>query len=266
MNPFKLILKPFGCLLWFLGGGVFLILVAMVALLWLAKSWAPSAMAGWMERTSGFPVRIDETDIGILDQTITFEDVVILNPPGFEDKDFLRIRRLAFKIPYANLIKGDLRATEVEIEIEKLDILLLSSGRSNLLTFIEEIDYEPMRLIDSSELPPALKRFSIQIGGVSLTDDGTGAQIHFREQLDYHREFINVERSKEVFDDIKSDLRRYDPPGIEPVFFEALFASIPLRCFPDIKPASPDIIPEEWQLLMDFDADETKKALEAGEK
>ncbi len=260
MNPFKLLLKPFGCLFWFLGGGVFLILIALVVLLWLAKSWAPSAMSGWMERTSGFPVRIDATDIGLIDQTITFEDVVILNPSDFEDNDFLRIRQLVFKIPYRNVLRGNFRATEVELEIEKLDILVLPSGRSNLWTFIENISYEPPRLIDSSEQPPALERFSLRLGGVTLSDQGTGAQILYRDQLDYAREFVHIERSKEVFEDVKSDLRRFKPPGIEPVFFQALFASMPVSSFPDITPVSPDIIPEEWELLMNFAPEETPKS------
>ncbi|MEM9226414.1 MAG: hypothetical protein AAGA45_00450 [Verrucomicrobiota bacterium] len=258
MNPFKLITKPLGCLFWFFGGGLFLILIALAVALWIAKSWAPDVLANWMERTSGYAVRMDKTEWRFIQQEIIFEDIVITNPPSFAEDNFLRIRQLGFGFPYERLFSEGFVPTEVTLHIETLSIVIPPDGMSNVGTFIQSVSELPDD--PALESIPPLQELTLIIDEVTLEYTSPGRNRMQKYAVAYEGTFEDVSDPRAAFAEVQHQLRLGGVPGLSPDFFEALFAALPIQCFDEIPTKDAAFLPTSLKELV---TEETKKALEA---
>ncbi len=124
----KLLFKPFGCLASMLTVLLVIAAIGLIVLFWVAEAWTPKFAAGWIEQRSGFEVRIDDANLELLSRELVFEDVVVENPPGFPEESFLHIRKLAVKLPLAEMTDGDFRARAVEMNIDSITIVIPEKG------------------------------------------------------------------------------------------------------------------------------------------
>lgn len=263
MNPIKLITKPIGCLVSLLSGLLLLLVIGVALLYWAATAWSPGVLATWMEQHSGFGARIDDASLELLDQQIAFEDIVVTNPDSFPEEDFLRIRRLAFKLPYARAFGGDFRATAAELEIDSLTIVIPPDGDSNVGQFIDSVYRKERESLMETHSGQTLDTFRIFIGEVLIENHRFDRPSLQKVSLDYEAVFTDVNQADAVFAQVRQELSQRGLPGVSPAFFEAIFATLPVQCFADIPPVAPDLIPDGIEDTVRKHGDEAKKALES---
>lgn len=153
-------------------------LVALLALgVWVAGRALPSAADNFLsgKQAGGLTCEVNDTNLFV--GRIHLENLAVLNPPRYREREALRIRRLVLDVEPASFV-GDGRREIEEMEIDLDRVTLVGGGdvlRDNNLTELGQLlaspetpaaasaDAEPDRPADFR-----IRRLKVRVGGLTL--------------------------------------------------------------------------------------------------
>lgn len=155
-----------------------LCLAALLSLgVWVAGRVLPSAADGFLagKQAGGLTCEVNETNLFV--GRIHLENLALLNPPRYREREALRIRRLVLDVEPASFA-GDGRREIEEMEIDLDRVTLVGGGdvlRDNNLTELGRLlasPAEPAAAAEPSESTrPAdfhIRRLKVRVGGLTL--------------------------------------------------------------------------------------------------
>src|SRR5436190_22580098 len=95
MNFIKFLLKTLLSLLIL----VFIFAVCILGvMIWSAPKLAPKAVDYWIEGKTGFSVTMGEVDLKVFSGKLEIDDIDLMNPPYFQNKNFLQVEEVSIKM------------------------------------------------------------------------------------------------------------------------------------------------------------------------
>ncbi len=108
-------------------GGLFLLgIIAWAVLL-------PSILVSTLRDRTGFGIRIDHLSVNIFTATVDFKGVIVENPEGWPEKDFLEIRQVRANTELFSLFSDRLVIDDAVLDVAKVTLVTDAQGRSNVL-------------------------------------------------------------------------------------------------------------------------------------
>jgi uncharacterized protein involved in outer membrane biogenesis len=108
-------------------GGLFLLGVIAWAVL------LPSIVVSTLRNRTGFGIRIDHLSVNVFTAKVDLEGVVVENPEGWPEKDFLEIRQLRVTAELFSLFSDRLVIDDAVLDVAKITLVTDAQGRSNAL-------------------------------------------------------------------------------------------------------------------------------------
>lgn len=118
---------------------VLAILLGVAALLLkdaLLEEWVEQRL----EAATGWEVRADRAEVGLLEPAITLEGLRLYNPAAFGGGPLVVMRELHLEYDRGALARGALRLRLLRLEVESLTLVQDLEGRWNLQVLAEEMD------------------------------------------------------------------------------------------------------------------------------
>ena len=121
---------------------VITVVVLIVAVIVLFKIFGNSAIKGAVEKvatsTLGVEVTIDDLDLSILGGSVSFDDLIIDNPEGFEHDNFLELGKAHIDVAIGSLLSDKVRINT--LQLDGITLVLEQKGLgSNLQTIMKNL-------------------------------------------------------------------------------------------------------------------------------
>ena len=112
---------------------VVVLLLALIGLLFTSNLWLGSVLASGIERTTGFPVKIENARLDLPESKIGLYGIEIKNPPGFSRAVFASIPEIYVDFDLQQFLKSrKLYFQEIRLNIAEVAIVRNKSGQTNL--------------------------------------------------------------------------------------------------------------------------------------
>src|SRR6266446_4972815 len=114
-------------LLWIVVGIAGLIVVAVLARNPIARK---SVEVG-TERITGFPITIGAVNVGLFNGQLDVEDLKLMNPPAFEDRQFVDLKKLHVDYRLGSMLAMAPHINDMLVDIDHLVVVKNAKGESN---------------------------------------------------------------------------------------------------------------------------------------
>ena len=112
---------------------VVLVLVALALLAFLLRNFlVRKGLEATVTGVTGFPLAIDDFDLGLLDSKVDVKGLHLTNPPGFEDPRCFSARRLAADIELSTAFGKELHIEDLDLDIEEVVVVRNVKGETSL--------------------------------------------------------------------------------------------------------------------------------------
>lgn len=182
---------------------------------WIAPKLAPKFIDTWMEGKTGFSTSIQKMELNFFPHTINLENITLINPPYYQNKNFMQIKQLLIQAPISSIWKTQKTFDSIHINIDKLTLVRTPENSINLLEFANSFRKHSLYLPqnqnidspDNPDLPPnestqpqskyLIKKLIIQLSSIN-TIGFTNADESQTFTVDYYREFTDVTDIEDV--------------------------------------------------------------------
>src|SRR5437867_9932504 len=167
---------------WLAIGLAGLLLVAVLARNLIARK---SVELG-TERVTGFPLTIGAVRLGLLNGQLDVDDLRLMNPPDFEDRQFVDLRRLHVDYRLGSMLAGAPHINDMLVDISQLVVVKNAKGESNA---------QKLKGVTASDKPSTAKyridQLRIHVGTVEVKDYSHGKPIEKILPLDITATYKN---------------------------------------------------------------------------
>lgn len=109
------------------------VLLVAGAIAWVAL--LPGLVASSIHSKTGFKVKIDQLSANPFTGTARVSGLVLQNPDGWPEADFIEVRQFRADVRLWSLVSGRLVANEVVADIAQVTLVINQQGRLNTLAF-----------------------------------------------------------------------------------------------------------------------------------
>ncbi len=114
---------------------LFLLAVVLIVILLLSfNSMVRVYMEHRIRAQTGMDAEIGKFSVGLVEPTVTIQNLKLYNPPEFGGAPFLDIREIHIEYDRAALARHELHLTLVRINLGELDIVKNEAGRTNIFS------------------------------------------------------------------------------------------------------------------------------------
>lgn len=200
---------------------IVLFLVCILGLtVWIAPKLGPKFINTWIEGRTGFATSIQHIDIGLFSGTVNMENITLINPPYYQNKNFMQLKQFTVKTQLLSLLRPQTVFDSFFINIDKLTLVRNPENSLNIVefansfrksrTFLETQSAENSDEAESIQTEKAkstylIKNLVVQLNSVTTVGFPNPEDSH-NFTLDYHREFTNVTDIQEVIRIITQDI------------------------------------------------------------
>ncbi|MDR1665509.1 MAG: hypothetical protein LBR62_00465 [Puniceicoccales bacterium] len=178
-------------------GGLASFPVWMILGLCYVDLWAPWAVEVLVKRSTGFPCFVSSSNISLIKERISLQDILAVNPGKYEMGDFLRVNRIEVCPSIISLFHGYSGYNSIDIDVQKVSWVLNSIEDTNVQTFLESL-FTPQ---DQTKAPQKgsegkgifIKQLKLTFNGqIGIRDRSSGLQSK-EYPVSYTRSFNNVQ-------------------------------------------------------------------------
>lgn len=181
---------------------------------WLSPYIIPKLLDNYVECKTGFKMVTKNFSISPWKGTIRLADVTIYNPPEYTESVFLKGKEFFVKAKVASLLREDtLRFNEVIIDIDNLTWVRNARNDVNLIEFVNKARIKQNGSTEETTETPTkperkffIQRLVVRLGSVSLVGFPDKSSPLQTFQVNYNREFNNVQDLNAISKEIGLDM------------------------------------------------------------
>lgn len=117
------------------------------------------------ERITGFPLTIGAVNVGLFNGQLDVDDLKLMNPPGFEDRQFVDLKKLHVDYRLGSMLTGAPHINDMLVDIDHIVMVKNNKGESNA---------QKLKGVTASDKPSTAKyrvdQLRIHIGTVTVKD------------------------------------------------------------------------------------------------
>lgn len=252
-------------------GLVVLFFLGAIAL-WIGGLYVPRYVKNQVAKNTEFRLEIHSSHVNFLYGLVDFRDIVLTNPPRFEDKELAIVKQLKVDVEMSprliwNRDISKIVVQEMILDVENLQLVINKAGENNVLLFGKEIWEHAQKSqkqtppLKGAAVPsqssgvkmPFITYLKVRLGTLNYKDYSSGTPVIKQFQLNYTWEFHNISDIRQAVEAITNDLKRLGAS----IFAEALFKLVNEQLLGSLGISGQDMIKG---------ADEATKVLNQGVK
>ena len=189
-------------LLKWLGLGLVALLLLAAAGVWGVGRAIPSLLDSALAAQGNSGLTCETNDTNLFVGRIDLGGLVILNPPGFSEREFLRVRRLAVGVqPTTFLSDGRRVIDELTLDIDHVNLVgkgdLFSDNNATVIAKAFRRAAAESKSASTAESKSAndfvIRRLRIRVGGVTLSQENGGGRATVLAKDDHELTFEAVD-------------------------------------------------------------------------
>lgn len=200
---------------------VLVLALCLVGLLvWSAPKFGPKVIDWWVEGKTGYSVTIEKLDLKLFSGSANVEGIVLMNPPYYQNKNFLQIREISVQVEPRSFYKERIVFDHVFVDLDKFIWEKNAQGSINVVEFFDKFKKEKGASLVKKAIAGEgidqgvrgghrdyiIKKLVIKIGEI----DVIGFPLENDTQsfvLNYNKEFTDVNNMEAVVDQMVEDLK-----------------------------------------------------------
>lgn len=200
---------------------IFLFLLCILGLtIWIAPKLGPKLIDSWIEGKTGFTTSIQTMDLRPFSGILNIENMTLLNPPYYQNKNFMQIQQFAIQTQLLTLWRRQVVFDSFLINIDRLTLVRTPENSINLFEFAHsfrrpsdhtlqtENSNDSLSNPSPTENPQSrylIKHFTVQLNSIN-TVGFTPNEDSQNFTLNYTREFTDVTDIEQVIRSVIMDL------------------------------------------------------------
>jgi len=201
---------------------IFLFFLCIVGLtIWVAPKIAPKLIDTWIEGRTGFSTSIQKIDLKLFSGTLNFENITLINPPYYQNKNFLQIKQILIKTQLFSLWRPQRVLDELVINIDKLTLVRTPENSINILEFANNFRKHSSSSTNDSQYDSQsnsqskylIKRLSIQLNSLQIVGFPQPEDTQ-NFTLNYAQEFTDVTNFEELIQSFITEIVQQSLPII----------------------------------------------------
>jgi uncharacterized protein involved in outer membrane biogenesis len=166
---------------------VVLVIVALVAVLWVAKNvLAKAAVISAVKSMTGLRVDVQRLDIGVVNTRIAITGLKVMNPSGYTDPVMMSVPEVFVDYDLAAFLKGQAHIEAMRLHLERLLVERDAQGRLNLqaLNVVKRSQGEPVpkkQEQKAEQMPFRVDVLDLRLGTVVYKDSSAVGTPTVRE-------------------------------------------------------------------------------------
>ncbi|OHE74266.1 MAG: hypothetical protein A2007_01895 [Verrucomicrobia bacterium GWC2_42_7] len=186
----NLLVSPAKAVFYAVIGAMFYLPIIIVLIFVFLNSWIPPFSARILERLTKFPVKVEKSDVRLIEGKFSLIDLSLYNPAKYDQKEGMKIRELDVSIKWGEQAKPYRKIEKIVIDIESVTWVRSKKGEINITEFSKNISPFIYDLLDD-KIKYHINTLFLKIGKIRIID-GTN-EGHVREfKLNYNKEFNNI--------------------------------------------------------------------------
>ncbi len=175
-------------------GGAGLAVAGLLALAILARNFiARKSVEFGTERITGFPLTIESVNVGLLNGQLDVTGLKLMNPPEFEDREFVDLKKLHVDYRLGSMLAGAPHINDMLVDIDRLVIVKNTNGVSNT---------QKLKGVTSSNQPSKTKyrvdTLRIHVGNVTVRDYTHNKPLEKKVPLDITATYRDITDSTDI--------------------------------------------------------------------
>ena len=180
------------------------VFVAIAVLAWMI--FLPRVITGTATEITGFPTSIRSLHANPMTGAFRAEAVVMRNPETWGGESLAELKTLSGEIEVLSLRKRTLVVEALQVDLDRLVIVVDSTGRTNLEALGERFSFEEtapksdLPTYATAGLPSAgegpedfvIRRLELRIGTLEIHDRGTVPARKIIDNIDYQYTYENI--------------------------------------------------------------------------
>lgn len=195
------------------GGAVVQIIMFLVCVFAaLAMGWMlllPGLFTSVIENRTGFPARVDSFYANPFTAEVRMKGLVIVNPAGFGESDFLDVQHFTAKADLFSLL-GDKPVLDMTtVDVARITIVTNERGTNNLDLIYRRLATAPKKTSEiktttasASPLQFLIRNLDVQLDEVIVKDERPGRSSEKVHSLAFQRNFRNVTPATQFSEDL----------------------------------------------------------------
>ncbi len=201
---------------------VFVLAVCAVGLvIWGFPKLAPKVIDSWIENRTGFSSNINSVDLKIFSGSFDAEGITLVNPPYYQNKNFMQIKQIFVKFEPRSAYKHRAVFDYVLIDIDRITWVKNAQGSINLIEFFDKLTKKekPSSVkklaaearakvkefdLDDNEDDYIIKKLVIKVGGMDMVGFVSENDAH-NFSIDYSKEFTDVTDVESIVQQLIAD-------------------------------------------------------------
>ena len=119
---------------------LFILVICLLGLaIWSVPKLAPKAIDYWMESKTGFSTSINSVDLKLFSGSLNVEGIALLNPPYYQNKNFMQIKQIAVHLQPTSVYKDGIVFDSVFVDIERLTWVKNAQNSINVVEFLDKL-------------------------------------------------------------------------------------------------------------------------------
>ncbi len=167
-------------------GKLVMLIVVVLAVLVLARNGVVKAVAeGGVRAVTGMPLSIEKLDIGLSTTLLDIESLIVKNPDGFHDTEFVNIPKILVDYNLGDILRGNIHLEDLEFNMSQFTLVKNEKGELNLdrLKALQGTKPAPAETKKQEPKAPAkampiqIDRFRLKVGKVVYVDYSSGKPV-----------------------------------------------------------------------------------------
>lgn len=173
---------------------ILIILAVLAVALYFARNFVARKSVEVGARTvTGFPLEIGSVNVGVFTSRLDVRDLKLMNPPEFEDKQFVEMPRLYVDYQFGSMLRATPHINEMLVDIKHLSLIKNAKGESNAMK---------LKGMVSSDKPSATKyqvdKLRVHVGSVTIKDYSRAKPTERTLHLNVDATYNNITDSTDI--------------------------------------------------------------------
>lgn len=168
-----------------------IVVFAIAAFLFLAKnSIARFALTKSVKQAAGLDINIEKIDMGLLNHYVNVNNLVMFNPPGFEEKDMAVVPQIYINYDLISFFKGKAHIPKLRLELKDFVVIKNSKGRLNINS-ISGV-FGPKEEKDIKKQNVKIDILELKVGSVTYKDYTQQPAAIWRYNVNIDEKYYNI--------------------------------------------------------------------------
>lgn len=199
---------------------IFLLLICILGIaIWITPKVSQKIIDTWIEGKTGFTTSINTVDLKFFSGYLQIDNVVLNNPPYYQNKNFIHVNQFSTKVAFKPLFKKQLVFDQMLIDINRLTLVRNPQGNINALEFLnnfkKNLHLDPTTPSSATDLvQPSnsskkylIKKLTVQLHSIDIIGFPNENDV-LNFSPDFNQEYTDVTDIEEVIKSITRDIQK----------------------------------------------------------